>query len=627
MPQIDNTRSAPVQPAFVPASNAVTPGSSAPQQPAMGQLGGQAVSSQTPGPLPQAADARPAPRGGPAIGQRPLTDAAPSLPVRRQPIAAQVRLDADLASGQRIPASATRAEALAFASQGISLQVMGELLDLGFGPDQAGAAAQFLRDKVQAAEIVRSEFKTAGFNDQEIRLMQSAQMTPEEAKAYQASGTGINAHTLPQGRVDRGNQLGAGAISTVYEAHLVQRGQVTSGVIKALNKADPHFAGEVSGIDPKNANTAARNLAALDLAKMLGFDVIVDTKIILAGPRGEPKTPHLFMARAEGGDADHAPSSHFDNPAVRREATKLQLLDCLIGAIDRTPANYFIEVRADGSVKVTGIDNDQCFGQWLTHPDQIKGSKDELPGSMDDKGKPNTRKSFRGTPMPEVIDKDMKAALLALTEASVRPLLLGLGLTEPEVAATLQRLATMQTLIKDPVKTTVIDAGGWNNPQNLTSVNAGNSLFASGKAWVDGGRESVRQEAFVGQIDEAILDETFGGEAVKNAAGAYGALTGDQQRSQCRVQVRLAVASNAMALVDQHFIGWLRKAAVPASQVDAYRASVAEAFDRAARDEKDGLNVFVDLMSKAKQDSLSLRTAAKKLAAMAAPQSPAQSAQ
>ena len=51
-----------------------------------------------------------------------------------------------------------------------------------------------------------------------------------------------------------------------------------------------------------------------------------------------------------------------------RELTKLQLLDQLTGQGDRHRGNYFVDIQGSGNkvtVKVTGIDNDLCFGSKI----------------------------------------------------------------------------------------------------------------------------------------------------------------------------------------------------------------------------------------------------------------------
>src|SRR5690606_13898519 len=107
---------------------------------------------------------------------------------------------------------------------------------------------------------------------------------------------------------------------------------------------------EEIGIDLKQPRIANRNLATQDLARALGFDVVVECQI---GARRQPENQQLqlglVMGRAAGETAFKTPASTFALPEVRREITKLQLLDHLVGQGDRHAGNYFIHTYVDES--------------------------------------------------------------------------------------------------------------------------------------------------------------------------------------------------------------------------------------------------------------------------------------
>lgn len=91
----------------------------------------------------------------------------------------------------------------------------------------------------------------------------------------------------------------------------------------------------------------------------------------------------LIMERARGKPALHTDVDTLGRADVCAQVMKLQLLDHLTGQTDRNHENYFIDIGPDGQVKVTGIDNDQCFGQKLTDPAGIQPGADRTrrPGS------------------------------------------------------------------------------------------------------------------------------------------------------------------------------------------------------------------------------------------------------
>jgi uncharacterized protein YdeI (BOF family) len=142
----------------------------------------------------------------------------------------------------------------------------------------------------------------------------------------------------------------------------------------------------------------------------------------------------IVMGKAKGTTGGNTPRELFSDPQVRRELTKLQLLDHLCGQGDRHKGNYFIHRDGNGRVTVSGIDNDQCFGKNLHHPNDIaKGSKDHNSG-------------FHGTRMPMIIDTDMAQAFRDLTPERLDELLAG-KLTKDEIKAAKDRLAGIKVHI------------------------------------------------------------------------------------------------------------------------------------------------------------------------------------
>ena len=240
------------------------------------------------------------------------------------------------------------------------------------------------------------------------------------------------------------HKLGHGRFNTVYE---VEHDDGERRIFKPLSPPDLTRKNRVergrvasrTGIDPYDPQTAVRNLSTCRLAEELGFDVVVRTELGLHTlPNGTGPVLGLVMEVAPGRAARAVPPEIdiFTQPDTRREITKLQLLDCLTAQGDRHGRNYFIGVRPGGGIRVAGIDNDQCLGSWVHHPDVLRRGLHGEPG-----------RGFRGCGLPPVIDTDMARALEDLTPDRVGQLL-GDKLHPDEVDSTVERLS----VIKDHIE-------------------------------------------------------------------------------------------------------------------------------------------------------------------------------
>jgi hypothetical protein len=225
-----------------------------------------------------------------------------------------------------------------------------------------------------------------------------------------------------------------------------------------------------TGIDLYDPQIAMRNLATCDVAQLLGFNVVPHTEI---GSRTPPPPPPnqppqlgLVMSRAQGKQGAKSPDALFGNPDVRREVTKLQLLDHLVGQGDRHGNNYFIHVDSNGKATVTGIDNDQCFGKDLHDPNGIaRGPGEESRG-------------FRGTLLPPVIDTEMAKAFEDMTPESLEATLTG-KLNPAEIAAAKDRLAGIKQHIATLRSTgMIIRPDQWGSERVANALNSSNSYVA-----------------------------------------------------------------------------------------------------------------------------------------------------
>jgi hypothetical protein len=175
------------------------------------------------------------------------------------------------------------------------------------------------------------------------------------------------------------------------------------------------------------------------------------------------------MDKAPGKTGLKTDPSLFDDPQVRRELTKLQLLDALTGQGDRHGNNYFIHKDSNGQVTVTGIDNDQCLGAKLTDPNGIaRGETDDTYG-------------FRGVSLPMVIDTEMAAAFDQLTPDDLDDLL-GDKLTSDEVNAAKQRLQGIKDHIDSLRRSNfVIAPTAWSSDIVTMLSTPGDSYFVRDK--------------------------------------------------------------------------------------------------------------------------------------------------
>lgn len=366
----------------------------------------------------------------------------------------------EISKGGKLPEGMELSEVVAFARQGISLRDMGGLHAMGVSPQGA-------RDAIDAG-LSPSQLKAyvdAGFKGEEAALLHKAGLGIAGGAMYREMHLAITPDTIVKGFKDGPSlkeplaPLGSGAFNTVFTAKYQTSEGEFVGVFKPLAKPDPTRTTPVergwvasrTGIDKFDPQIAMRNLATCDVAKELGFDVVPRTEIGIHKPPtgGEPQLG-LVMEKAQGKPARQCGALLLD-PDVRREVTKLQLLDHITGQGDRHGNNYFIQKDSNGKVRVTGIDNDQCFGKDLHDPNGIA------------QGKEPHNKGFRGTLMPPIVDTDMYEAVMSLTPDKLEATLKG-KLTPEEIAAAKDRLQGVQQHMRALLITgMVIQPNEWNS--------------------------------------------------------------------------------------------------------------------------------------------------------------------
>jgi hypothetical protein len=184
---------------------------------------------------------------------------------------------------------------------------------------------------------------------------------------------------------------------------------------------------------------------------------------LLLGSDGDP----VFEVQG----VDSWVSMDFSDPVLRRDLTKLQWLDSLMGQTDRHAQNYFVQHGANGQVLgVQGIDNDQAFGELITDGSAISqrgfnillGKLDAfapLDASATDYG-------LWGGMLPEVVDRETFTAMMGLKADHIESCTEGL-LSESEITATQSRLVSIQTKLSQLEEQghVVEELDGWSSPE------------------------------------------------------------------------------------------------------------------------------------------------------------------
>lgn len=403
------------------------------------------------------------------------------------------------------PRLGDRTETALAARKSIRALVDGKAAD-GAAPMEKlwGAAAEFC-----TGGIAPDRRSTIPLGQRERETCEQAGLAPDQAVsvalAYRQARIPLNPQTLAVHYVDANRlaemqPLDAGMFNTVYLSRY-RDPEHAGGAVERVFKPEGRKGGMVSrltGIAANDLRSSCRNVAASNLNRKLGWEVIPDTAMALhAGQAG------IVMERATGirvkievlqKDVDITRSAvgakalklhqagtftpgvqtnlckqfgismiRFENdrvivdygvssaPAlallkdgkVRRELAKLQLLDALMAQGDRHEGNYFIDPDT-GAVK--GIDNDQSFGKLIRSMVQM-----------------TTALGGYGTywaGLPEIVDAEIRADFLRLSEDDARAAVEGL-LDPEETEATLSRLREIQVYLTALPPERVIDPDRW----------------------------------------------------------------------------------------------------------------------------------------------------------------------
>ncbi len=317
-------------------------------------------------------------------------------------------------------------------------------------------------------------------------------------------------------KLDAGNSVenfGSGAVNSVSK--LVHE-DGTPRVFKPEPTDDKKMklGPKLAGIDPNSPHYGNRNVASKIAADLLGLDVMPDASFATHG--GEVG---LVMSMAKGNSPrvkvweDYDQASAENEPEVNRknyglekrngvwkrgrevmqkpwqgdlsdnakanlqeQLNGLEWTDLLTGQVDRHSGNYFVDVQGD-TVKVTGIDNDFCFGKQQT-------------GLL----KYDTSKGITSVGQPRLIDKKTHDRMVQVDfDRDMLPKLTGL-LTDDEINASRDRINRTVALARQmQIDGLVVD-----NWKTWRSPGAAPNLSA--KEYLDGGppRSSLMQRDMAG---------------------------------------------------------------------------------------------------------------------------------
>ncbi|MFC0220737.1 hypothetical protein ACFFJ7_20370 [Pseudochelatococcus lubricantis] len=266
---------------------------------------------------------------------------------------------------------------------------------------------------------MRVEFVKLSNREREVI---AASPNPEQAirhgaqkELYRQAGVPWTNDTRPTIVNGELRELGAGAINTVYRAMADTPGRARDVVVKPLNDTVLRTVAQTIGITPP-PHFELRNIATSLVAKSLGFDVVVDTQMCLYKPSrtSDNQQVGIMMEFASGKSAADQSVKTLEHGNVRREMTKLQLVDAIVGQADRHGGNMMVHL-AGGNASVKGIDNDQCFGRYPSDPNGLYQSHRLINTDYDN--------GLRGVRLPEVIDSAIASVISKMKSADLEAML------------------------------------------------------------------------------------------------------------------------------------------------------------------------------------------------------------
>ena len=203
-----------------------------------------------------------------------------------------------------------------------------------------------------------------------------APSTLVEARVHGMQDDDVDPATDPS-NVDKAHPLGKGNVNTVT-AVIFKTGQIRLFKPEAPGRDMLEHAPYVFEGYTRNQQMAQLNMATQKTAEALGLEgVVVKTSV------GKHDGQYgIFMTKAPGNAVHSFANNHEVAPGslnasgvqmlsaeehakiqgqLMRKCNRLDWLDAITGQGDRHNANVFVDVRQNGGVDVTGIDNDTCY--------------------------------------------------------------------------------------------------------------------------------------------------------------------------------------------------------------------------------------------------------------------------
>lgn len=390
----------------------------------------------------------------------------------------------------------------------VDMQQMG---DAGFDPQDA------VRLREQGKDVGGS---LAKFSQAERTLLQESGHGIELGLQYKEREIPIHERTMVgeftgENIVGDPKKLTGGMCSNPYKAtwHLSEDRKVIGVFKEAKPKEGYGPPCEKMGIDPSDSRMAVRSIATGVVDELLDFGIVPETRfgtmngklgvIVDFAPGVSPsKKVDVDLTDTDEGqsllpmmqnDPEYAKDMeevglrvvngrlmkeqvygiedfNLDDPGLRRDLVKLQLLDALCGQGDRHGQNYIIKLDSEGRYAgLLAIDNDQAFGPNVRDPNELLNremGREQL--RVGDKS--YGAREFRGVLLPEVIDVDMAESINKLTPEGLRSSLTGL-LKEDEIQAAVDRLQVLKDHVEKLEKSgQVIGIDEWGSETATNSL-------------------------------------------------------------------------------------------------------------------------------------------------------------
>ena len=214
--------------------------------------------------------------------------------------------------------------------------------------------------------------------------------------------------------------------------------------------------GEFSAFQPIQ-RPEARNIAVSNIDQTLGLNVAPATAIVKVDGQWGLAMEHVQGDSNDRGVFHDHPDlevgTFLGNGAALRDLSKLEVLDVLVGQLDRHGGNYLVDIdpQTQQYRGLKGIDHDHCLLPTDTvDVNRLRGR--HLPDQQDQKLKAEgwgTSYGFKGVGLPNFIDRQTYNALLA-PDAKANVLKSVSGLIEAEA---LEALAQRWDTLVDHAKT------------------------------------------------------------------------------------------------------------------------------------------------------------------------------